>query len=131
MLRWLRVGVIALLGLIVVSSLEAMAAANTVAASRAADLTVQNPITPNDLKPTQCNALNLTNLVTGGANGSNGADLILGTAGADSINGGNGDDCILGGDGNDTLRGQGGADVCDGGAGTDTFLFCETTLNNP
>jgi Ca2+-binding RTX toxin-like protein len=131
MFRWLRVGFLGMIALIVVGSLAAVAAANTVPASNAADLILQSPITPNDLKPAQCSALNLTNLVTGGADGTNGNDLILGTAGADSINGGNGNDCILGGGGNDTLRGQGGTDVCDGGPGTDSFVGCETTLNDP
>ena len=58
--------------------------------------------------------------------GTNGADLITGSAGVDTISGLNGNDCILGGGAADSLNGGGGTDVCIGGAGVDTFLNCET-----
>ena len=45
------------------------------------------------------------------------SNLVLGSAGVDTIRGMDGNDCILGGAGNDSLRGDGGTDVCIGGAG--------------
>ena len=72
----------------------------------------------------------VTVLVTGGGNGANTADLVLGTAAANTnLRGMNGDDCILGGGGNDMLRGDGGTDVSIGGPGTDTLhATCETQI---
>ena len=116
----------AVCGLVLVS---AMAATNSVPASNAErDLSA---ITVDQKKPQPaCNAITLTVLVTGGANGGNGNDLVIGTAAVENpLRGQNGDDCILGGAGNDTLRGDGGTDVCIGGAGTDTFhATCETQI---
>jgi Ca2+-binding RTX toxin-like protein len=104
-------------------------------------------ITANDLKPSDCDSLNLTTIVVAG-NGTAGNDLILGTTGDDTLKGNDGDDCIVGGGGNDTLDGQknndillgedgtdeikGGkdTDICDGGSGTDTgHKSCETEIN--
>jgi Ca2+-binding RTX toxin-like protein len=113
-------------GLVLVS---ALAATNTVSASRAErDVTT---ITVDQKKPQpSCNGITVTVLVTGGANGGNGNDLVIGTAGVENpLRGMNGDDCIVGGGGNDTLRGDGGTDVCIGGPGTDTFhATCETQI---
>ena len=53
--------------------------------------------------------------------GTNGSDLLIGTAGPDVLCGLNGDDLILGGSGNDILRGGKGKDVLVGGLGTDTL----------
>jgi len=122
---------------------SALAAANTVPVTKLSD--TRRPITPNDLKPTECNGITVTTKIIGSGtfSGTNANDLILGSAGADTIDGGAGSDCILGGGGNDTLNGQGGADVilggdgddaingggadtCYGGPGTDTFASCET-----
>ena len=77
-----------------------------------------------------CNPITVTVLVTGGAGGTGGNDLLVGTAAAEAnLRGQNGDDCILGGGGNDMLRGDGGTDVCIGGPGTDTFhATCETQI---
>ena len=105
------------------------AAANTVPASKAADLT--SVVTAEHLKPAACNGITLTTVVTGSAtfNGTSGADLMLGSSGADSMNGLNGNDCIVAGAGNDTLNGGGGTDVCIGGAGVNTFQpSCETQI---
>ena len=145
--RLLRFAGIFLIGLIAVSAASAFAAANSVPATRLDDDSL--PITANNLKPAECAALNLTNIVVAG-NGTAGNDLILGTAGNDNLRGLGGDDCIVGGDGNDRLRGNrgndillGGAgndrlrggqntDVCDGGSGTDTgHATCETEINIP
>lgn len=127
-------GLLALLGLLLLTAgtVAAFAAANTVPPTHAAD--ESRAITANDLKPAACAALNLTTIVTGSGNfsGTNGNDLILGSAGADQINGLNADDCIMAGDGDDVLRGQGGNDVCDGGGGTDAgHPSCEVELNVP
>lgn len=51
--------------------------------------------------------------------GTKGADVIVGTDGADTIEGNNGDDVICGLGGNDTLRGNNDNDIIDGGAGND------------
>lgn len=91
---------------------------------------VVKPIGANDLKPPQCAALTLTNLVIG-TGGTNSADLVLGGPGLDTLNGNAGDDCLLGGGGIDTIAGGPGTDVCIGGPGLDVFdLFgsCETQI---
>lgn len=113
-------------GLVLVS---AFTATNAVPASNAErDVSA---ITVDQLKPRPaCNGVTVTVLVTGGASGGNGSELILGTAGADSpLRGNGGNDCIHGGGGNDSLRGDAGTDVCIGGPGTDTFHgSCETRI---
>lgn len=111
-------------GLVLIS---ALAATNTVPGSNAGLST--SAISVDDKKPKpDCNGITVTVLVTGG-NGSNADELILGTAGADTLRGFNGNDCIVGGGGNDALRGDGGTDVCIGGPGTDTFnATCETQI---
>ena len=131
---------------VVISVFTAVAASNTVSGSRAGQ--DQSSITGNDLKPAECAGINITNIVDIGAgeSGTPGNDLILGTAGVDTvIRGGAGDDCILGGGGNDRRRffifwipglfgdegddvliGGPGQDACYGGAGNDTYYGCET-----
>ena len=63
--------------------------------------------------------------------GSNGDDILVGTAdndliagedGDDNIDGGLGNDSILGDAGNDTIDGAGGSDLVEGGAGNDIIL---------
>ena len=139
----------AMLLLIVLSASSAFAAANTVLVSGAEDAAIT--ISANDLKPLECSALNLTNIVTGSGNiqGSNGNDLILGSASADKINAKKGSDCVLGGDGGDELRGGDDSDVllggpgdddlqgekdndmCYGGTGEDTSAGCEVIFEVP
>ena len=127
--------------------INAFAAVNTVPSTRVDDDSIN--ITANDLKPSDCNSLNLTNIVVAG-NGTAANDLILGTSGNDNLRGSDGDDCIVGGGGNDTLQGQKNddivlgqdgddslrgnqdTDICDGGPGTDSgHNSCETELNIP
>jgi Ca2+-binding RTX toxin-like protein len=124
LLRFAAVG--AACGLVFVS---AFAATNAVPASRAErDVSA---ITVDQKKPKpECNGITVTTIVTGGGNGGNSNDLVLGNAAADgNLRGQNGDDCIHGGGGNDALRGDGGTDVCIGGPGTDTFhATCETQI---
>lgn len=108
---------IAVLILLVIGS--ALAAANSVPLSGVDNLVF--PITANALKPPECAALNLANVVAGSGslNGGAGNSLILGGSGADSIRAQNGDDCVLGGGGDDDVSGQGGRDVLLGGLGDD------------
>jgi Ca2+-binding RTX toxin-like protein len=121
-------GLFALAGLLLVSLVSVLTAANTVPSTRSLDST--RAIAADDLKPTDCAAITLTNMVTGSGtiNGTTAADLILGSAGADTIAAKNQDDCVLGGGGNDSIDGGPGTDVCIGGPGTDTFSHCETTV---
>ncbi len=121
------------------------AAANSVGPS---GLTNQSSnATANQLKPPECDPINLTNIIIDGG-GGNQANLILGTSGNDTYSSGGGTDCMVGGAGNDTLRGQAGTDIllggpgddslnggagndtCYGGTGTDSFNNCET-INDP
>ena len=124
-LRFLIVGLVVL---ILASSVAALAATNTVPATRLANLL--NSVGVNNLKPSACAAISLTTLVTGAGtiNGTGGNDLILGSSGADIIDGKGGADCILGGGGDDDIRGSKGGDVCIGGPGIDTFTNCETAI---
>ena len=144
-------GLLAMLGLLLLAAgtLGAFATTNTVPDTRVDDLS--QAITANALRPSDCAVLNLTNIVvgSGGLNGSNGNDLILGSAGDDTIRGRLGTDCILGGAGNDDIEGnQGGdiilagdgddlmagglgVDICDGQAGADSAATCETVRNVP
>lgn len=108
----------------------AITATSIVPISRAGSTSSGAP-TANQLKPSQCAALNLTAIVVGSGtiNGTGAADLILGGAGADSLRGRGGADCLVGGGGNDFLRGDGGTDICIGGPGADTFhLSCDTQI---
>jgi Ca2+-binding RTX toxin-like protein len=117
---------IGVVGLLLICVAVVATAANTVPASNVGSSSTA--ITANTLKPAACNGITLTNLVIGN-NGTNAAELILGSAGADTMNGGNGDDCILGGGGIDAIAGGGGTDVCIGGPGVDTFNpNCETQI---
>lgn len=113
-------------GLVVVS---ALAATNAVPASNAERDVSAISVDQKKPKPA-CNGITVTVLITGGANGGAGNDLVLGTAAANApLRGRGGNDCILGGGGNDTLRGDAGTDVCIGGPGTDTFqATCETQI---
>ncbi len=111
----LRASLLSLTIVMFASIISAFAASNSVPPTHADYDT--RAITPNDLKPPQCSGLNLTTIRTG--NGTDGNDLILGSAGGNNMNGRRGDDCILGGDGDDRLRGGRGADVILAGAGND------------
>jgi Ca2+-binding RTX toxin-like protein len=123
--RWWPLAVMAL---VLTIGASAQTAANTVSSSKMKLDT--RAIGANDLKPTECAALTLTNHVTGSGtiNGTTGNDLILGSSGVDTIDGVGGNDCLVGGGGNDSLAGSGGSDVCLGGPGTDTFKKCETQV---
>ena len=124
----LRVAIIALLLLILLSTVAGFAAAVAVPTTNLAQ--VSRAVSPNDFKPTECAGLTLTNLVAGSGNidGTGASDLILGSAGADNIKGFGGADCILGGGGDDDINGNGGGDVCIGGAGNDKINNCAITI---
>lgn len=119
----IRVAIVAAVIAIVCTLALVLTAANTVPSTNVGRS--QQAIGVQNLAPPECAGMGLTTLVTNG-NGSNGNDLLLGDAAANTLSGGNGNDCLVGGAGNDTLRGQGGTDVCIGGAGTDTYQQCET-----
>jgi Ca2+-binding RTX toxin-like protein len=112
--------------LIVISTVTAVAATNTVPATSITHQTI--PVGVNDLKPSACAGWPLANLVTGAGTitGTEGNDLIIGSSNADTIDGLGGDDCILGGGGDDLITGGDGTDVCIGGPGTNTFTTCES-----
>ncbi len=121
-LRLLSFGLIAL---IIISSVTAFAAANTIPATNVTHQMMSVDV--DDLKPPVCSGWLLTNLVSGAGTltGTDGNDLILGSSNADTIDGLGGDDCILGGGGDDLITGGNGNDICIGSLGTDTFINCE------
>ena len=124
--RRLRSAPFAAIGLVAACLVVGLTAANTVATSKLED--DQRAVATDDLAPTDCSALTLANLVIGN-NGTNQADLLVGSAAGTDMDGSQGSDCVLGGGGNDTLRGSQGTDVCVGGPGTDTFHpSCETQI---
>jgi Ca2+-binding RTX toxin-like protein len=144
MLTWrvYRLVVFGILTLGLMSLFSALAAANNVPPSGKLDTTVA--LTANNLKPSECAGVNVTNTVVGSGTiaGSSGNDLVLGSTGVDTIRGSDpavlgtdGDDCILGGGGDDTLSGDGtlwglwgaGNDVILGGDGNDT-IYGDGTL---
>lgn len=114
--------------LIIITSMTAVAAANTVPTTRVEDR--NNSFNINYLKPSACAGITVTNLVSGSGTltGTSGNDLIIGSAGVDTIDGLGGDDCILGGGGDDQITGGDGTDICIGGAGADTFTTCESEI---
>lgn len=115
-----------LTALIAVSIISAYAAGISVPPSNVGNESII--VEANDIKPAECSALYLTNIVSGFGmlTGTSGNDLIIGSSGADTIDGGGGDDCILGGSGDDVITGGDGTDVCLGGPGMDSFSECET-----
>jgi Ca2+-binding RTX toxin-like protein len=119
----LRVGILGAIIAVVCGLALVAAATNTVPSSNVGRS--QRAIGVQDLAPPECAGMGLTTLVTNG-NGTNGNDLLLGDAAANTLSGGNGNDCLVGGAGIDTLRGQGGTDVCIGGGGVDVYQQCET-----
>lgn len=124
MMKYIRIVLAFIVLAVVLTAISAVAAQNTVASSRVGGDTLTFDI--NDLYPTECGGLTLTNIVTGAGTitGTAANDLILGSAGDDTINGGAGTDCIIAGSGNDTIDG--------GGAETDVCLWAETISNcNP
>ncbi|MBL8102585.1 MAG: hypothetical protein JNM02_08660 [Anaerolineales bacterium] len=121
----LRLIIFGLVALIVITSMTAVAATNTIPSTRIDSQNLMYNI--NHLKPAACAGISVTNLVSGSGmlTGSEGNDLIIGGSGVDEINGLGGNDCILGGGGDDLFTGGDGNDVCVGGAGTDLFAGCE------
>jgi Ca2+-binding RTX toxin-like protein len=124
-LRFLLLGLFAL---VIITSLTAVAATNTIPSTSIAARAISFNI--NHLKPSACSGISVATLITGAGTiiGTAGNDLILASAGDDSIDGMGGNDCILGGAGDDTINGGTGIDVCLGNAGTDTFTDCETEI---
>jgi len=123
--RAVRLFAAGLMLLVLASMISVFAAKNTVPESGLGR--TGRAVTANDLKPSECDGLNLTNTVLGG-DGTDANSLILGSAISETLRGLGGDDCILGGGGDDTIDGSDGADVCIGGPGNDTFENCETEI---
>ena len=122
--RFRKILLLALPIFFIMSVATALAAANIVPVTRLSDQS--RGMVASDLAPPECDSirssLGAVIVCTGGScSGSNGNELILGTAGDDVIDGKNGDDCIVGGDGNDTLNGDNDNDVLVGGPGSDTL----------
>jgi len=117
---------IGLIGMILISVGSAFAAGMNMPYSNVDQQSI--PVTANDLKPSACDGLYLTNLISGSGviNGTPANDLIIASASADNIDGAGGDDCIIGGNGDDLITGSDGTDVCIGGLGTDIFTTCES-----
>jgi Ca2+-binding RTX toxin-like protein len=145
-----RLGFLCLITLGLLSVISAFATSNIIYESGADDDSIG--ISPNELKPSQCSGLNLTNVVTGSGFiiGTNSNDLILGSASGDIIFARQGDDCVVSGAGNDiirgnndndyllagsgddNLRGNSGTDVCNGQSGSDSgHSSCETEIDIP
>jgi hypothetical protein len=124
----LRLFALGALALIAVSVVSAFAAGINVPPTNAGTESI--PVYADDIKPSACASLSLTNIVSGSGTvtGTNGNDLIIGSTGNDAIDGLGGDDCILGGGEDDTLTGGDGNDVCIGGTETDTFGTCESEV---
>lgn len=115
--------------LVISSVITAIAATNTIPATRLDNQT--SSITPNDVKPPSCITLDLQDIISGSGiiTGTEGNDLILGSAGNDTINGLGGTDCILSGGGDDTISGGSNNDICNsGGDAEDSFDSCEITI---
>lgn len=114
-----------LIALILITTLTAVAATNTIPPTRADTEMISFQI--NHLRPSACAGLSLTTLITGSGTltGTAGNDLILASSGIDTIDGLGGDDCIVGGGGDDNITGGEGSDICVGGAGNDIFTTCE------
>lgn len=120
-----RVFVAGILALLILTSLTAIAATNTIPSTRIEDQ--RYSFGAMQLEPSSCAGIFVTNLVsgTGTLTGTAGNDLILGGPDADTIDGAGGDDCILGGGGDDIITGGDGMDICIGGSGNDQFTDCE------
>jgi Ca2+-binding RTX toxin-like protein len=128
-----RITITILGAIIVLGTVNAIAASNTVSSGRLDE--DSSVITVNNKKPAAC-TMNLTSIhvCTGGnCDAANGTinQLVLGTSGDERIRGRGGQDCILGGDGDDRLVGNGAGDVCIGGPGNDVFATCETCTGGP
>jgi Ca2+-binding RTX toxin-like protein len=112
-----------MMSLAALSAVTALAAANTVPATRIGQS--DHAVTLQQLAPPECAAIaaGLTSLIVGSGafDGDNGNNLILGSAGNDLIRALQGNDCVVGGGGNDDLRGNQGNDVLVGGSGNDAL----------
>ena len=119
-----------LLGLpvLILMSVSISSASSLTVLSTGQNITVTNDsVTAEKVKPPECAGVTLVDIRTGDGDGNN--NLILGSAGNDTINGQGGSDCILGVDGNDTIYGDGNNllfatgsdDIILGGNGNDTM----------
>jgi Ca2+-binding RTX toxin-like protein len=115
--------------LAIAGSVYAFAAANTVPPTRLDDVQVRNyagndALKAQDFAPPECAPIrsSLSSIVyIGSSTPTNASELVLGTAGNNTINAGGGSDCVLGGGGNDTINGGAGNDVVLGGPDNDNL----------
>jgi Ca2+-binding RTX toxin-like protein len=117
--------------LAIAGSVYAFAAANTVPPTRLDDVQVRNymgndALKAQDFAPPECDPIrsyltSIVYIVTSPTTTTNASELVLGTAGNNTIYAGGGKDCVLGGGGDDYLYGQGDDDVLIGGPGFDRF----------
>lgn len=112
--------------IVVLAATSVWTATSTVSPSQAGQQS--SAVGPNEIKPSECSSIALSNTVSGSGAvaGTASSDLIVAGGGADTIEGRDGNDCIVAGGGDDTIDGGAGTDVCLGGPGTDVFLECET-----
>ena len=129
---WRFVQILLLGGAIGLVALSAFAATNTVPGTNAAQVAAI-AITPDTLKPSGCSSVTVAALFTGSGtfNSNNAAELVIGSAGVDTISAKNGDDCVVSGGGTDAIDCGGGTDVGLGGPGADTNTGgrCETFVD--
>jgi Ca2+-binding RTX toxin-like protein len=81
---------------------------------------IANPATPTECTGTYTNTIIGTN-GSDVLNGTAANDIIFGLGGSDVIDGKGGGDCIVGGDGSDSLTGSGGNDIILGGDQSDNI----------
>jgi Ca2+-binding RTX toxin-like protein len=111
----------------------AFTASVNVPASAVAQAT--HALTINEIAPSQCAGITLTNIVIGSGtvNGTAANDLIIGSSGSDTLKGNGGADCMVGGSHGgtrDTFQGGPANDVCIGdGTRTDSYTSCKTIVN--
>jgi len=124
--RWLVAAL--LLAPIMVGTLSATTAANTVPNTRLGETTQVTGTT--ELRPYVCFLVVTTNLVTGTGNtliGTNKSDLILSGSGTRTISGKQGNDCVVGGASVRNIQGGAGYDVCIGPQSA-SFEDCESIV---
>ncbi len=128
--RLLRLSLVFLLAVLVGTAVNAFTASNTVPVTSARSPVLA--ITPNDLKPAECAALNLTALIVGSGNinGTAANELIIGAQGGDRVTAGDGDDCVVTGGARDRIDCGLGTDVALSGQGGDINVdqSCETFI---
>jgi Ca2+-binding RTX toxin-like protein len=90
-------------------------------------------VSPNNLRPSEC-TMTVTSIATGSGTFSASASfqLVLGSAGNDTITGNlGGNDCIVGGAGTDTITGLGTGNQCIVSSSTVAVVNCTVVATRP